>query len=259
MPDRYQSQRYELKYFLTPSQAVEVREIVRSFLDPDEFSAEREELSYPVHSIYLDSEELATYWATVHCEKQRFKLRVRFYDDEPDSPVFLEIKRRYNETIRKERAAVRRSEIAALMAGEFPESHHMHGDGERHLQAAQTFVALAAQLRARPKVHVAYMREAWVERASNAVRVTLDRNVRGERVSDVQLSTSLLQPVVPFGDRVILELKFTNRFPNWFAELVRHFNLVQCGVPKYCGSVSLVGDDRLSTRMTVQADMLRYF
>ena len=43
------------------------------------------------------------------------------------------------------------------------------------------------------------------------------------------------QPTFVFGDQVILELKFTDRFPNWFRELVESYHLMQCGAAKARG------------------------
>ena len=40
-------------------------------------------------------------------------------------------------------------------------------------------------------------------------------------------------PRVSWGKAVILELKFTDRFPEWFAEMVRVFNLQPSGAAKY--------------------------
>jgi hypothetical protein len=38
---------------------------------------------------------------------------------------------------------------------------------------------------------------------------------------------------------VILELKFTGRFPAWYRDLVRHFNCMQTGAAKYLETVAL--------------------
>ena len=48
-------------------------------------------------------------------------------------------------------------------------------------------------------------------------------------------------PKLVFGDNVVLELKFTNRFPDWFRELVRIFGLTQCGAAKYVDGVTVLG------------------
>jgi len=41
---------------------------------------------------------------------------------------------------------------------------------------------------------------------------------------------------------VILELKFTNRFPVWFEDLVRSCNLVLTGAAKYVEGVAACGE-----------------
>jgi hypothetical protein len=55
----------------------------------------------------------------------------------------------------------------------------------------------------------------------------------------------LRDPVVVFGNEVVLELKFTDRFPDWFKELVRVFGLMQCGAAKYVEGVTLIGQHRI--------------
>ena len=56
--------------------------------------------------------------------------------------------------------------------------------------------------------------------AADDPRVTLDRDVRCDPEPSARLSTQMVQPVTVFGNKVVLELKFTNRFPDWFKELV---------------------------------------
>jgi len=244
-PDRMQAQRFERKYFITERQALEVRGFVSGYLQPDEFSVGQVAHSYPVHSLYLDSDQLATYWATVHCEKQRFKLRVRYYDDDPESPLFFEIKRRENECVLKQRGAVHRRAGELLLMGQLPGPEHLITPKLHHLAALQKFCHLMQQLNAHPTVHVVYSREAWASPQGNSVRVTIDREVRGEPQREAVFSTEMSKPVYPFGQRRVLELKFTDRFPGWFKDIVQHFDLVQTGAPKYCGSVAETGEQRV--------------
>jgi len=106
--DRLQSNRWELKYVIDEETAGRVRKFVNSYLEPDENNDPRQPNGYPVRSLYLDSPNRKLYWQTIQGAKNRFKLRIRFYDDEPHSPAFLEIKRRVTTTILKKRAEVRR-------------------------------------------------------------------------------------------------------------------------------------------------------
>ena len=90
--DRLQRQRFEQKYILTEDQAEAAREFVSAHLELDENGIGKPHYSYPVHSLYLDSGLLDTFWATINGDKNRYKLRLRFYDDYPDTPVFFELK-----------------------------------------------------------------------------------------------------------------------------------------------------------------------
>ncbi len=92
----------------------------------------------------------------------------------------------------------------------------------------------ATKLHAQPMAHVAYLREAYVDPVSDNVRITLDRQVRTEARFEPIFTTAMTNPSLPFGDRVILEIKFTNRFPDWCRTLVERFGLMPCGAAKYC-------------------------
>ncbi|MFW6348693.1 MAG: VTC domain-containing protein, partial [Cyclonatronaceae bacterium] len=81
--------------------------------------------------------------------------------------------------------------------------------------------------------HVSYQREAWVADGTNKIRVTMDRNVLSEPMRNLRLSREMQQPVLVFGNDVILELKFTDRFPEWFKTLVQVFGLRQESAAKY--------------------------
>ena len=59
-------------------------------------------------------------------------------------------------------------------------------------------------------------------------------------------------PVRCFSDQeVILELKFTNRFPNWFRDVVRMAEVMQCGAAKYVESIQGLGARRVGADMPV--------
>ncbi|MBM3824289.1 MAG: polyphosphate polymerase domain-containing protein [Verrucomicrobia bacterium] len=244
--DRLQKQRFELKYIIPEAKALAIREFVRCYLDLDEYGVGKPNFSYPVHSLYLDSDQLALYQTTINGDKNRFKLRLRYYTDAEDAPVFFEIKKRTNNTISKERGAVKRSAVAMILRGHIPDAAHLLSKSPKALVAIQRFCQHTLDLRATPKAHIAYLREAWLPAHDNSVRVTLDREVRCEAEPTFNLSTTMIKPVLVFGNEVVLELKFTNRFPDWFRDLVRVFGLMQCGAAKYVDGVTLLGKERVT-------------
>ena len=238
--DKMQSSRFELKYIVDDETALEIRDFVRSFLELDENGVGKPDYAYPVHSIYLDSDTMKTYQDTINGNKNRYKLRIRFYDDRDESPVFFELKRRMNNCIMKQRGTVRREAVQRLMDGFIPGPQDLISKEPKHLVAVQNFVRLVQQIRARPQVHVAYRREAYVPHNDNSARLTLDREVRTEIQKVYKFSTQMQHPVYVWGKSVVVELKFTNRFPEWFGELVRVFGLRQCGAAKYADGVAIM-------------------
>src|SRR5947207_15392272 len=123
--DRMQHSRFELKYLISDSTSERVRDFVRCYLAIDESGVGKPNYSYPVHSLYLDSDNLEIYWRTVNGDKNRYKLRLRYYSDHPDTPVFFEIKRRMKDVILKQRGGVKHDAVALILNGHIPEDKHM--------------------------------------------------------------------------------------------------------------------------------------
>lgn len=242
-----QEQRFELKYLIPESLTGRVRNFVSAYLVLDEYAAKTPDCSYPIHNIYLDSPDLKTYRASLNGDKNRYKLRLRFYNDKPLSPVFFEVKRRMSDIIRKQRCGVRREAIPRLLAGHLPQPENTLTPGEREFEGLHRFCTLMNDLQAVPVAHLAYAREAWVSANDNSVRVTMDRAIRCEPRFSFDTTVTMKDPVYPFGPEVILELKFTNRFPHWFSELVSALDLVRCGGAKYVGGVQLKGEKHYSS------------
>ena len=245
--ERLQSNRFELKYLISPRQALAVRDFVRSLLTLDPYMNPAQPDGYMVYSAYVDSPTLMLCRATVDGEKNRYKLRVRFYDDNPDHPVFFEIKRRVNDAILKSRATVRRDRAMELLRGRGPrETDLVNPRDTRGFAALGNFCLLRDKLTARPAALVAYRREAYMSTGDNSARLTLDRELCGAEWTDQfgELSGERWRPV-PI-EHVILELKFTQRFPLWMGELVRRLDLQRISMPKYVECISALREPRFS-------------
>ena len=240
--DQMQLQRWELKYIIPEDVALAVRDFVRPYLELDEYGAKRPDLSYTIHNLYLDSEDLEIYWGTINGDKNRYKLRLRFYEDKPQAPIFFEIKRRMNDAILKQRCGVQRPAVEAVLAGQLPQAGELVSQDARQLGAVQRFVELSSDLRAYPVAHVSYDREAWISPHDNSVRVTFDRNVLISPEFTARFTAEMDDPTPVFGPLVILELKFTGRFPDWFADMVRVFGLRQGSASKYADGIAVKGE-----------------
>jgi hypothetical protein len=94
-------------------------------------------------------------------------------------------------------------------------------------------------IRAKPTVLIRYKRQAYEGGTENKVRVTFDRELAYciTKESEVRLGGGGWQPNPFTRGGVVLEIKFTDRYPMWLNELVKCFNLKQRSISKYASSI----------------------
>lgn len=228
--------RHEIKYCITESKAAAVVQFIRPYLQLDRYSKLRRDRSYPIVSLYLDSENLLLCRQTLTGHKNRFKLRIRSYTDEPGYPRFFEIKRRMNTIIIKNRARVRNQDVTTLLSGSSLPPQDYSTD-EKTLNQFQLYMN---SINAKPKVLIRYMRQAYEDSSHNRVRVTFDRELAYNvtRSPEVLLNGRGWQhhPISLGG--VILEIKFTARYPAWLSRMVACLNLRQDSFSKFATSIT---------------------
>jgi hypothetical protein len=231
-----QRSRYELKYLVSERRADQVRAFARQYLAPDPYARMNPQglPVYAIYSVYLDNVRQDLLNATVWGHKNRFKLRVRYYDENPVNPVYFEIKRRVNGAILKERAKVRREAAHRLLTGGIPHRDDLQNPHAADQYASlRRFLDLQEKLNAKPAVIVAYDREAWLTPDGNSARLTFDRNVAGGPYNSAFTVQAGSDWVMPEIGGAVLELKFTDRFPNWMRDMVQLFELERCSMAKY--------------------------
>jgi hypothetical protein len=229
-------QRYEAKYLVSEWQAAEIRRYCIDHLAPDPYAAQGRAYEYPVNSLYLDSASRVLLRHTLQRRMKRYKLRVRTYRacHEPwaDLPAFVEIKRRLNGIVHKTRARVGPELTEPLLWSEGA-MFKCQGAYDRATEAnVNAFLQLRNLIGAFPIVGTYYMREAYEGISAERVRITLDRDICCGiwSASDNGLSQKWLS--VNAGG-VVLEVKFTNTYPFWVANMLRRLEIMRRGVCKY--------------------------
>lgn len=252
MPDqcKLQANRFEFKYIVDESCAAAVRHFALGYLQPDPYADPQRGNSYQLSSLYLDTPSLLFYHQTVAGEKNRRKLRIRLYDNNPRSPALLEIKRRISGVVLKERAVVTRDGVRELLDGMPPRpAWLLRGEQDKKSgDAMYAFCQLRDQTGAGPSIYVSYRREAYVSPRNNAIRVTFDRDLMGsvyEKGAPLMLPEKGAYPEVGNANKVILELKFTDRFPRWMHDLVQVFGIERTSVPKYILCIDTMARQRM--------------
>jgi predicted Rdx family selenoprotein len=233
---KMQRNRFEYKYLLEERHAHDVRTFCRAHLVRDDNAKPENKWAYYTHSVYLDGPGLPLYYQVIQGQKNRFKLRVRYYEDDADTPVFFEIKRRVNDIIMKDRALVKRDRALRIMDGDAPRLSDLVKPGNLdHWSSLKRFCEMRDGIAARPRVYVSYLREAWVHPTNDAVRLTFDRELHGGVFDgSFKVKRDVRVPPLMAGHSCVLELKFTDRFPYWFREMAQAMNLERRANAKYC-------------------------
>jgi hypothetical protein len=233
--DRTLGYRYEMKYIISESKAQVIARFIEPYLKLDHYSRLQSSAAYPIVSLYLDSPDLQLCRESLEGHKNRFKLRIRSYTDDSDYPRFFEIKRRVGTIIIKSRARVMTGEVGldALLSGLSlpPQSY------KGHEETLKQFRLYTNSIAAGPVIRVRYLRRAYESDTENRVRVTFDRQLAynvGDK-ADVLLAGSGWQRHSIKG--VILEIKFTGRYPAWLGRMTECFELHQQSVSKYATSI----------------------
>jgi len=227
------AQRFECKYLVPVGRVPEVRAAFLPHVVPDPYSERSVDRSYWIHSLYLDSPELDLFHSALYGERNRMKLRLRFYQ-ETAKTVFAEIKQRKADVIFKQRAAVTPDIAAQLVRGQLPPVSEASEAFGPDYATLLNFSRWSSSLAVRPASCVSYRREAWTGRETiGQVRVTLDKGVYSERREHLTFLHADRNGTELFPGYWILELKYTDRYPVWFRDLVLRFGLDRRGAAKY--------------------------
>lgn len=237
------SQRFEMKYIVSPWQAEVLRNYLSAYLHPD--TKAKYGNRYQLSSVYLDSPQLSLYWSSALGENKRFKLRVRTYTEDPSEPAFFEIKSRFNGVVLKKRAAVKKQWIAPFFEGQPIPPEAMLTDSSSDRENMELFRRHVQRLGAIPRLHVRYWREAWMSRNDDPVRITFDSDIAClptvGSIDRIRLNGKGWRYLT--GNPIILEIKFTDSYPAWVQEFVQRFSLMRDSFAKYCHCVKMLKDE----------------
>lgn len=226
-------ERREFKYLLPAERLPALRTALAGIAKPDPFAGT--DGTYLIRSLYLDSPSFALYRANGREAPERFKLRIRTYPEASSSPVFLEVKRRTIDVIRKTRVKL---PFSAWRDAIRPAARAVSRDHERVLALVHTHAL-------EPKLLVDYRREAWMSTVDTYARVSVDTAIRCQPCDRWRLHAgprrwraldTAVQTRTP-GSGVVLELKWADQAPAWMVDLVGRLGLVRRSFSKYAYGV----------------------
>jgi SPX domain protein involved in polyphosphate accumulation len=249
--------RFELKYLLSLQQAEQLKATLQSYVVPDEHGHNNGR--YTLASLYYDSPDLRCYRENEHGLKFRRKLRIRRYETgevfTDESPVFLEIKQRYDRVTQKRRTVLPYREALRLC-----NDRQIPGNGLGDRALLEEIYVFLWQYNLRPASLVRYDRQAFTGTGYDpGLRVTFDTSLSFQaRQPHLHEQLSGL-PMLP-ANSVVMEIKVNERIPYWLTNMIATHNLQRVGISKYCRSVeaaqSMTAMRRLSLRAESSQDVL---
>ena len=110
-------------------------------------------------------------------------------------------------------------------------------DSDVERKSLEQFLLYMNSINAKPVVRTRYQRQAFEGIHDNALRVTFDRNISYNVTAtpDIGLNGRGWHKLPING--VVLEIKFTGRYPFWMSQMVKCLNLKQQSISKYANSV----------------------
>lgn len=226
--------RFELKYLLPIEHAGEFKKAIKSFLHVDSFG---EEGQYALTSLYYDTPDHRFYWEKIDGIKVRRKLRIRHYETRdaitPETPVFVEIKKRIDRVIIKKRAKMPYKDAVNLCnEGIMPAK--FDPKDKKTLEEVQSMFHTYPL---RPTLITSYFRHALIGTHYDlGLRVTFDTNIRF-RDHDLDLTSKNRGKFIIPPNIALMEIKANGAIPYWLTEMIGAHNIRLIRVSKYCAGL----------------------
>ena len=211
-------QRYELKYLLDGSRTDRFLERLEGYMEADAFGLTS------IASLYYDTPDSRLIRASLEKPIFKEKLRLRSYGlATQDSPVYLELKRKYDGVVYKRRVQTTIPRAERFFAGEAAA-----GDGQIGRELAyfrDRYPGL------RPACLIIYDRTAYFQPGGD-LRLTIDRKPR-YRTEDLDLTSSLDGIPLMEEGRSILEIKVQGAMPLWLSGILSEEGIFKSSFSEY--------------------------
>jgi SPX domain protein involved in polyphosphate accumulation len=227
-------QRFEIKYPLDMRTADRIIVGLLDYMRWDTHCNSDNDYAYTVSSLYYDSLDYACYVEKKMGVRNRVKLRLRFYEEEykKNTPIFLEIKRKRDMVVVKDRVRLTIREYQALLEeGRISSVIRNYSGSERKL--IEEFFWIKKHNCLHPKLMVVYKRKALESSIGLNFRVTFDFGI----ITSPSKQLYLAFPRRVVDNIVIMEVKFNNVMPSWFHDIIQKYQLSRDSFSKYASSL----------------------
>ncbi len=212
-------ERREKKYLLDRYQYLGLMSEAVKHLVMDEYGHSE------ISNLYLDNDDYEMIRTSIEKPVYKEKVRLRAYGPvTEDSEVFLELKKKYAGVVYKRR-----------MSMSWQQARRYLYEGIRPAADSQVLREIDHTIRRcglKPKVYLAYRRDAFRGKDDPELRVTFDRDIRcRHRRPDLTVTAGCLEMLEP--DQTLMELKANGAMPLWMSRLLSDLEIFPVSYSKY--------------------------
>ncbi|MDE5570295.1 MAG: polyphosphate polymerase domain-containing protein [Ruminococcus sp.] len=220
--------RKEIKFLLDMHQYEELMKVIDNYMNPDKYCVGGKE--YGIYNIYYDTPDdfLIRESLAKPYYKEKIRLRSYYSPASPDSPVFLEIKKKIGGIVTKRRVSMTLAESDEYFATR-------HKPEIKKYITGQVFTELDAFLAhypIQPKQYISYQREAFFGKDNGDFRLTFDRKITDRRY-DLHLSEESYGNYIIGADQRLMEVKVSDSMPAWLVEKLSELKIYKTSFSKY--------------------------
>lgn len=218
----YQSvfKRYEIKYMLTAQQKQRILDAMEPYMAPDKYGRTT------IRNIYFDTDNYRLIRRSIEKPAYKEKLRIRSYRQaEPGSPVFVELKKKYQSVVYKRRLSMPEEAAMAWTCGKA-------SPAERSQIAEEIAYFIKYYETLRPRVFLSYEREAYYCRNGGDFRVTFDDHILC-RQEDLSLESDVWGTPLLEEEMSLMEVKTSGGIPLWLTQVLTQERIFKTTFSKY--------------------------
>lgn len=212
--------RYELKYLLTQEQKQIILQAMEPYMALDKYGRTT------IRNIYFDTDNYRLIRNSIEKPVYKEKLRIRSYKQaSPDTPVFVELKKKYNSIVYKRRIALLEKDAVDWVCAGNPCDIQSQIKDE-----IDYFLSYYGSLH--PAVFLSYEREAYYAKDGSDFRVTFDEQILC-RQSDLSLEADIDGNLILDKDLTMMEIKCSGGIPLWMTEVLSKEKIYKTSFSKY--------------------------
>lgn len=211
--------RYELKYMITLEQKEKILAAIKPYMQIDKYGKTK------IRNIYYDTDTYLLIRRSIEKPVYKEKLRIRSYAKaDPDSTVFVELKKKYKHVVYKRRISLPEKEaVEWLNNGTLNKKTQISDEIDYFIDYYKSL---------HPTLFLSYEREAFYTKEPSDFRVTFDQNVIC-RQEDISLESDVYgTPILPEG-KVLMEIKCSGGIPLWMTKILSQEHIYKTSFSKY--------------------------